>query len=154
MLGPPGVPSQPAIKMHYPYVRILVIETPPGARVNIEDYVWFRPEPVFSFFVVPVYAYVVLRYQDWLDCIQALPGGACECKDPVYVESRTGDGYRAGVIWTPPEKPSDSGICKPHSPPCPPCPDSPWVTLAKITMPQSGNPITAAMIDNGIRTTL
>jgi hypothetical protein len=148
------------------------IELTQPAPVNVEDYLWFKPDPFSAIAVLPDIAYIVVRYQDWLDDLELIPGGACECKDPVYAEARTGDGYRAGAIWTPlaephprapqPGTPSRrnlpsapaSEICQPESPPCPPCPDSPWVTLARIVLPQRGVPITAAMIDNGFRTTL
>jgi hypothetical protein len=128
------------------------IELRKPAAVNVQDFLWFRPVRFVSILRLPDVVYVVVRYQDWLDALEAVPGGACECAEPVYRDSRTGDGYKASVIWTPPAASATPGICQPESPPCPPCPDSPSVTLARIVLPQAGTPITAAMIDNGIRT--
>jgi len=130
------------------------IELRAPAPVDVTDYLWFQPPAAFAGLVLPSIAYVVVRYQAWRDDLRVVPGGACECKEPVYGESRTGDGYQAGVIWTPPEDLQSPGACKPESQPCPPCPDSPWLTLAKIELPQPGAAITTAMIDNGIRVTL
>jgi hypothetical protein len=130
------------------------IELPQPAPVDVTDYLWFRPPRSVGGVVLPDIAYVVVRYQAWLDDLNVVPGGACECKEPVYRESRTGDGYQAGVIWTLPADSKSPGICDRESPPCPPCPDSPWVVLAKIVLPQTGVAIATAMIDNGIRATL
>jgi hypothetical protein len=133
------------------------IELPQAVPVDVAEYTWFRPEIVgIGVFQPP--AYIVVQYQDWTDDLTLVPNAPCSCNDPVYVDGRIVGGYLAGVIWTAPEAPSQfetiGGLCLPESLPCPPCPSSPWVTLARIDLPAPGVPITAAMIDNGIRTTL
>jgi hypothetical protein len=132
--------------------------------VNIEDFLWYKPSQFASIAVQRDIAVIAIRYQDWLGDLELIPGGACECSDPDYVEARTGDGYQAGVIWPVLRREADSqasrgaaamtDMCRPESPTCPPCADSPWVLLASIILPQRGVPITAAMIDNGFRSTL
>ena len=129
------------------------IEVPNATAVNIEDYLWFRPQ-TFATVALPSIAYIVVRYQEWLDGMVPLPGAPCDCADPEYGASRIGDGYQAGVVWTSPVSIVVPGICDAESQPCPPCPSSPWVTLARVTLPAQGVGITAAMIDNGIRSTL
>jgi hypothetical protein len=137
------------------------IEVIQSVGVNIEDFLWSPPSRFSSAAFQFSVAYIAIRYQDWLDDLEPIPGGACKCEEPVYVEARTGDGYQAGVVWPSPsdfhtgapQAPSPD-LCQPDSPSCPTCPDSPWVTLARIVLPQRGVPITAAMIDNGFRTFL
>jgi hypothetical protein len=130
------------------------IEVPGSVLVNIEDFLWFRPSQLAGIAVRRVLAYVAVRYQDWQDGLEAAPAPACGCHGLEYQESRTGDGYKAGVIWTPPPPVSLPTMCQPGSASCPPCPDSPWVTLAAVALPFARTPLTAAMIDNGIRITL
>jgi len=133
--------------------------------VDIEDSLWYKPSQFAAVAVQRDIAVIAVCYQDWLGDLELMPGAACECSDPDYVEARTGDGYRAGVLWPKPvlrqeaeSLPSRGAaaaeMCRPESPPCPPCPDSPWVLLASIILPQRGVPITAAMIDNGFRSIL
>jgi hypothetical protein len=133
------------------------IELPAPAQVNVEDFLWFKPDPVPGIAVIQPVAFVVVRYQDWFDDLTVVPNLSCRCDDPEYLPERIGDGYQAGVIWTAPptasstDRTATTGVCRPESLPCPPCPDSPWVYLAAIRLPGRGLPITAAMIDNGIR---
>jgi hypothetical protein len=134
------------------------IELPQSAQVNVEDFLWFKPDAPAGIAVIQQVAYVVVRYQDWVDDLTLVPNPSCQCGDPEYLPGRIGDGYQAGVIWTPPQVTGNTDprvqttpVCRPESAPCPPCPDSPWVMLAAIRLPQRGLPITAEMIDNGIR---
>jgi hypothetical protein len=129
------------------------IELPIAVEVDIQGFLWYR-SLTFSTVSFRQFAYIAVRYQEWSDGLEAVPGAACTCPPPDYVEARTGDGYQAGVIWNPPVAIQTPGICVPGSPACPPCPDSPWVTLARVALPRAGSPLTAAMIDNGIRITL
>lgn len=127
-------------------------------QVNVEDYLWFRPDPIAGIAVVPVPACVAIRYQDWMDCLTLVPNPPCSCDDPSYRNARTADGYQPGVIWAQPAKAGQpqelESLCGAGILDCPPCPPSPWVVLASINLPPRGVPITAAMIDNGIRTSL
>jgi hypothetical protein len=137
------------------------IELIQPAQVNVEDYLWFRPDPVVNPLTggpVQAPAYVAVQYQDWTDGFTLVPNPPCACDDPEYVDARTGDGYQAGVTWAPPTPLSRTeflpGLCLRESLPCPPCPASPWVVLASINLPARGVPITADMIDNGFRNSL
>ena len=132
------------------------IELSESAEIDVEDYLWFRPDDPFTIAVVERPAYVVVRYQDQTDDLTSPAKPPCSCTDPEYTTSRIGDGYQAGVVWTPPldAQVITGPLCLPDALPCPPCPESPWVTLAAINLPARGVPITAAMIDNGIRNSL
>jgi hypothetical protein len=134
------------------------IELIQPVRVNVEEYLWFRPDPIAGIALVEGPAYVSVQYQDWPDGLALMPNPACACEDPQYVDARTGDGNQAGVIWTPPVSPNRKEpmpvVCQPQSQPCLPCPASPWVVLASIVLPARGAPITADLIDNGIRNSL
>jgi hypothetical protein len=88
------------------------------------------------------------------DRTQAIPAVACKCTDPDYCDTRTVDSFRLGVLWKLTEQPFQEGVCGPESTPCPACPDSPWLVLACILLPGNNAVITAAMIDNDIRTAL
>jgi hypothetical protein len=128
------------------------IEVHERTQVDIAEFLWSRPAaPVGT--AVPVWrAYVAVRYVEREDALQAVPRRACGCNEPEYVATRVIDGYEAAVIWTPPLPPLPLDICTPPGPSCPECPASPWVVLARVVLPQGASePITAAMIDNGIR---
>jgi hypothetical protein len=131
------------------------IELPRAAQVNVEDYLWFQPQQIYTAIAyIQPYAYVAVRYQDWLGDLELEPNAPCQCTEPVYREGRIVDGYQAGVIWTPPKAAIVPAMCQPESAECPTCPDSPWVVLARIALPKRGAPISAAMIDNDIRSTV
>jgi hypothetical protein len=149
------------------------IEVPIAVQVNIEDFLWYKPDAPFAgIAVIPQIALVAIRYQDFTDDLTVVPNAACQCDDPDYVPDRIGDGYQAGVVWTTPTltrgidattpptatptptPTRTTPVCRPESTPCPPCPDSPWVILAAIQLPQRGIPITADMINNGFRSSV
>jgi hypothetical protein len=142
------------------------IELPQSVQVNIEDFLWYKPDSAFGIAFIQQIAYVAVRYQNFTDDLTLVPNLACQCTDPDYVPDRIGDGCQAGVIWptstfthstdtaTPQATTPTTAVCQPDSAPCPQCPDSPWVILAAIKLPQRGIPITADMIDNGIRSSV
>lgn len=134
------------------------IEVIRAARINVEDYLWFRPQIFATIAVVPTPAYVAIRYQSWTDDLTLVPNAPCTCGNPGYVDARIADGFQAGIAWTPAtdfSRPKTlESLCEPGSMPCPPCPPSPWVVLASIILPPRGAPITAAMIDNSFRNNL
>jgi hypothetical protein len=134
------------------------IEVIQPARINVEDYLWFRPKILTAIAVIPTPAYVAIRYQNWTDDLTMVPNAPCTCGNPSYVDARIADGVKAGIVWTPASdfsRPKTlESLCDPDSLPCPPCPPSPWVVLASIHLPPRGTPITAALIDNSFRNSL
>ena len=142
------------------------IEVPQSIQVNIEDYLWYKPD-TFAGIVLQEIALVAIRYQEFTDELTVVPNGPCQCNDPEYVPSRIGDGHQPGVLWTSPPRNEHTGatapliptqrpagaaaVCEPESLQCPECPESPWVMLAAIRLPQRGIPITADMVNNEIR---
>lgn len=128
------------------------IELTQRVVVNVEDYIWARGESSPRLFYSQLVAIVAIRYQDADDLLQPAQQTACECSEPQYRSTRTVDSYRLSVLWSAPPSPTPSGICQGESVPCPSCPDSPWLALAAVTLPSTAStPVTAAMIDNGIR---
>lgn len=145
------------------------IEVPQSIQVNIEDYLWYQPETALGI-VFQQIALVAIRYQEFTDDLTAFPNRPCQCNDPEYVPDRIGDGYQPGVLWSnpvlnlrtgapgttapPPTDAKDTPVCARESAPCPECPESPWAILAAIRLPQRGIPITAAMVNNELRSKL
>jgi hypothetical protein len=128
------------------------IEVPQRAQVDIAEFLWSRPAIPASTGVPLWRAYISVRYVEREDALQAVPHRGCGCNEPVYAPARIVDGFEAAVIWTPPEPAAVLDICAQPGPPCPECPASPWVALARIALPATaGQPVSAAMIDNGIR---
>jgi hypothetical protein len=69
----------------------------------------------------------------------------------IYKSSRIQDGFQVDILWAAPETDSAEGfdLCKQNLASCPKCPESPYVTLARVTLPASeGDPITIQHIDN------
>lgn len=96
--------------------------------------------------------YVAIRAIERLDRLVVVPSAECGCADPVYRESRISDDYEIAGVWTPPPPPAPVANLCAELQVCPPCPDSPWLALARVVLPAAGSqPITTAMIDNGIR---
>lgn len=128
------------------------IEVPERTQVDIGEFLWSRPAAPAGT-TVPVWrAYVAVRYVEREDALKAVPQQGCGCSEPEYAATRVLDSFEAAVIWTQPSPPPALDICTPPGPPCPECPESPWVVLARVALPLSaGQPITAAIIDNGIR---
>lgn len=131
------------------------IEIPDSVSVNIEDFLWSGPGQAAQFiFRRRLTAYIAVRYQDFHDEVTPAPAAVCGCPQPEYRYARTGDGYQAGVLWTLPSAGAPAVMCQPGSANCPPCPESPWLILAAVALPPNRTPLTAEMIENGIRKTL
>jgi hypothetical protein len=124
-----------------------------AATTNLKDFLWSAPTVIATRNFRRI-AYLAIRYDETTDRMQAIPAVVCQCTDPDYRETRTVDGFRLGVLWKLGEQQFQAGVCSPASIPCPLCPDSPWLVLARVLLPGNSTAITAAMIDNDIRTTL
>jgi hypothetical protein len=129
------------------------IELRERAAVDIAKFLWARPAPTFTQ-APPRRVFIAVRYVETGDALRAVPGPACGCSEPEYAPSRIRDDFEAAALWEAPAAAPARVICgEPQE--CPACPGSPWLGLALVTLPVSpGQPVTAAMIDNGIRTAL
>jgi hypothetical protein len=128
------------------------IEVPGKAQVDIAEFLWSRPAVAAGTSVPLRRVYIAVRYVEREDALHAVPQRGCGCNEPEYAPARIADSFEAAAIWTPPAPAPVFDICSPPGPPCPECPESPWVALARIALPATaGQPVTAAMIDNGIR---
>jgi hypothetical protein len=123
------------------------ITVPESVMLDVRDYLWARP--VTSTGPARV-AHVGVRYAEEPRRLIAVGSGRCGCRDPDYRPSRVRDGFQVDVLW---ELPADSGandfdLCAEGPVPCPPCPDSPYVILARFTLPASeGDSLTALETD-------
>ena len=127
------------------------IEVPTPAMVDVRDYLWRRPlqggRPARL-------AYIGIRYVE--QDARPVPANppACGCDDTIYKSSRIQDGFQVDAIWALPEAPTaeEFDLCEQGLAPCPECPDSPYVVLARLSLPASeGDPITIGHIDNLVR---
>lgn|SRR5215813_7751671 len=123
------------------------IELRAPAMLDIRDYLWTRPRiggPPTRL------AYVAIRYDEEFVRPKLVGPLGCGCNDPNYVESHIRDGYQLNVLWARPEPHADRfDLCSRQLPPCPECPDSPYVVLARVTLPPGeSDPIVSASIDN------
>ncbi len=122
------------------------------AIVDLREFLWARPTSFSTRLGPPIF--VALRAVDQPDRLVAVPSAACGCAEPVFTESRIADGCEVAAVWTPPAPVPAINLCD-GLPASPGCPDSPWLALARVTLPATASQtITAAMIDNGIRRTL
>jgi hypothetical protein len=129
------------------------IEVRDRTSIDLRDFLWSRPR-LFERNVAR-FIYVVVRYEDRPNLLRPVPTDSCECEEPAYSDSRLGDSFEIAAVWTPPSLAAPQTLCSGDSVPCPDCPQLPWLTLARIFLPVATSaPITAARIDNGIRTTL
>jgi hypothetical protein len=127
------------------------INVPARALLDIRDYLWTRPRVDSRWARL---AYISIRYDE--EPVHPLPTmpRACGCQDSIYVPSRIRDGFRVDVLWILPKARSEEfDMCAPQLAPCPDCPDSPYVPLARVTLPASeSDPIAAGHIDSwGVR---
>ena len=125
------------------------IDVPTAASLDVRDYLWMRPE-VPSIAGPPPFAYVGVRYRE--EAATNVPAGAavCGCDDSTSTPSRIRDGFQITVLWQAPEQlPGPPSLCDDAVTPCPPCPSSPYVMLARLTLPgDESDPITSGHIDN------
>lgn len=130
------------------------IEIRERSLLDVRDFLWSAPAASFTTFARARLAIVAVRYQERPDLLKPVPAAPCSCDEPIYAESRIGDGFGLAAIWSLPQAPETPQLCE-GTAACPPCPDSPWLPLARVILPAvQGAAITAAMIDNGIRRTL
>lgn len=131
------------------------IELRDRAEVDIAAYLWAEPSAPVLTHVPQRRVLIAVRYLESGDALRVLPGALCGCDEPEYVPSRIRDGYEAVALWTfAATRPPARDICAGPAE-CPPCPDSPWLALARVTLPAGpAQLVTTNMIDNGIRTVL
>jgi hypothetical protein len=143
-----GVCPGYAVGPHGNEIQVQTLST-----IDLREFLWSSPA-LLSTVNIHALAYLAIRYDETVDHLEVIPGVPCQCKEPVYRETRTVDAFRLGVLWRLPELVPQEGICTREGAPCAPCPDSPWLILARIHLPSSSTAqITAAMIDNDIRST-
>jgi hypothetical protein len=130
-----------------PYGDEIQLRAP--VMVDIRDYLWRRPrERVLTAARV---AYVGIRYdEEQVRLVPSNPSG-CDCDDPNYESSRIRDSFQVNILWALSGK-SDTekiNICEQHLAPCPVCADSPYLILARVSLPTGeSEPITMSGIDN------
>jgi uncharacterized protein DUF11 len=132
-----------------PYADEIEVQTP--AAVDVRDYLWRRPHDAAGDLVR--LAYVGIRYaEQQVRPVPRQPPG-CRCEETIYDPSRTQDGFPVDVLWQLPGPDGAAGfdVCEQGLAPCPECPESPYVVLARISLPASeGDPITRDRIDNSV----
>jgi hypothetical protein len=123
------------------------IAVPESVPVDVRDYLWARPESATGPARV---AYVGIRYAEDSRRLVAMRSARCKCEDPAYRPSRLRDSFQVDVLW---ELLPDAGVpgfdlCAGGPAPCPDCPESPYVILARLTLPESeGDSLTAIETD-------
>jgi hypothetical protein len=131
------------------------IEIAEKTPLDIRDFMWTASAQGSRRWLRRSRPVIAVRFRERPDGLVPVPGAPCSCEEPVYAESRIGDGFELAAVWTLPRAPAEADLCKGAAADCPPCPDSPWLPLATVRLPSAqGSAITAAMIDNGIRRTL
>jgi len=128
------------------------IDVAAATSLDIRDYLWMQPF-VASTGVPTNVVHVAIRYCE--EALTPVPAGAavCGCDDSVESASRIRDGFQISVLWEAPE-PSSAlpSLCAAAMTPCPVCPTSPYVVLARITLPAGeSDPIRSDHIDNSVR---
>ena len=97
--------------------------------------------------------YVAIEYAEcFAQPVRGMPPG-CGCEDDGCEYSRIRDSFELGCLSEAPPIPQIPLICnllqRHILPECPPCPTSPWVALAKVTLPAATSAaITEKDIDN------
>jgi hypothetical protein len=103
--------------------------------------------------------FVAVRYEEcYSRPVRVMPGG-CGCQDQACETSRIRDSFEIDCLGDLPashQGQAAPSICDLVSgralAQCPPCPADPWVVLARITLPASGNVALAqSQIDNFVR---
>jgi len=123
-----------------PYGDEIEVSTP--ALLDIHDYLWRVPQDVRKL----DRAYVGIRYAERQTCPVPADPVACGCDETRYRPSRIQDGLQAGVLWQLPKRDDAEGfeMCEEGQVPCPDCSESPYVILARVTLPGSRyDPITS-----------
>ena len=154
-VAPAGDPGQPWAVQVCPGYAISCcgdeIEVPSPAPVDVRDYLW--REPLDRIRRLPRTAYVGIRYAERKTRPVPADPPACGCEDSVYESSRIRDSFQVDILWDLPAavetKPFD--LCQQQSAPWPDCPDSPYLCLARLSLPASeGDSITVEHIDNRV----
>jgi hypothetical protein len=103
--------------------------------------------------------FLAVRYEEcFARPVRVMPGG-CGCQEQACETSRIRDSFEIDCLEELP--PSHQGQAPPsicdvlsgrNLQLCPPCPADPWVVLARVTLPASGNvPVAQSQIDNFVR---
>ncbi len=150
---------------------------PFGDEINVGSPVWFdlsrcgtggtmdpcEPNRILSLAApgaVTGDVYLVIKYAECLTRpVRAMPAG-CGCEEEDCQYSRIRDGFQIDCTPEPPPDPDIPSLCDTlHSAvPCPLCATSPWLLLAKVTIPPKvsiavteGNPMNQMTIDTSGR---
>jgi hypothetical protein len=125
------------------------IDVASATAVDVRESLWMKPF-VASTVGQPSFAYVGIRYREESITPVRAGGAVCGCDDSAAEPSRILDGYQISILWEAPEPFSEGpSLCGDELAACPPCPNSPYVMLARLTLPAGeSDPIKSAHIDN------
>ena len=108
-----------------------------AVTVDLADSAWQAPVPA-ALGAVPLVAFVAIRFTEAGHGPVAVPDSGCTCG--CTEEARLSwirDAFRIDVLWKPPapEGGVRPDICVPRIVPCPPSEPSPYIVLARVTLP-------------------
>jgi hypothetical protein len=114
--------------------------------LDISDFLWMN----FTAQGLPGVAFVAISYTEELIKPVAAPTLNCQCTKTSYIPSRIMDSHKLSVSWAGlDERPFPFSICNRELVRCAPCPPSPYLLIARISLPASvGSSIVAANIVN------
>jgi len=126
------------------------IEVYSPAVLDIRDSLWNRPTEKGR--PAPI-AYVGIRYSEEFTKPVPATTPVCGCDETMYEPSRIQDSYKVDILWVLKGAFIQSfDLCARNLASCPECRDSPYVLLARVTLPASeSDPITSAHIDHPLR---
>jgi len=125
------------------------IDVPSASPLDVREYLWMQPV-VSSTTAPPPIAYIGIRYREEVATLVPAGAAVCGCDDSASTPSRIRDGFQVSVLWQAPvQLPEPPSMCDDGVTPCPPCPTSPYVMLARLTLPgNESDAFTSAHIDN------
>lgn len=97
--------------------------------------------------------FIAIKYAEcFARPVRAMPAG-CACEDEACEYSRIRDSFEMGCLGELPPQPEIPNLCdliaNRQPTPCPPCPTTPWVMLARVTLPtHMKDNLSASQIDN------
>lgn len=109
------------------------IWVPQPVQVNVSDYLW-----QLRVGQIPQVAFIGICYAETEERPVPATAEGCACAGTKYVPSRIRDSFQVDVLWTDPyaNLSNPGGICDTEVTRCPDCPDSPYVLLARISLPR------------------
>lgn len=122
------------------------IQVRASISIDVRDYLWMRaPDSQGP-------AFVGIRYYELFLSPTPAKTKGCGCEETVYECSRIQDDFQLDILWSLPETADteEFDLCAQQLSPRRPCSESPYVLLARITLPAGeGDPITRDHIFNG-----